>query len=442
MSPQHSSAPIAGAPLAGVAPAAVIRLLSASLERPADLAAHLACFGPLPEPGGQPLTELVNRSGLRGRGGAGFPTGRKMAAVAAAARSAGRRPVIVANACEGEPVSGKDHALLELAPHLVLDGMSAVAAALGADDIVLCAHRGDPIIPGLRTAMAQRPADRIRPRVVEVPARYVASEESALVNFINEGIARPTAKPPRPFERGVDGRPTMIANAETLAHLALIARFGPDWFRTAGTADSPGTTLVTVGGAVRYPGVLEVALGTPLDTVLELAGGLAGPAQALLVGGIGGGWLPIGRAGGVRLDHADLRSAGASLGVASVLAMPVDACGVTETARVAHYLAGESARQCGPCMFGLPAVADDLWKLIYAEGDLHGINQRLHRRLDLLPGRGACAHPDGVTRFVRGALATFGDDFRDHGHGRPCRWAGQSWLPVPVAGDPTPGGWR
>lgn len=430
-------------PDSGPAAASVTRLLTGSPDQLGNLAAHLARFGPLPaiEPGGPALAELVDRSGLRGRGGAGFPTGRKMAAVAGSARGRGR-PTVVANGCEGEPVSGKDHVLLELAPHLVLDGAVAVATALGADDIMLCVHRDDPIAGWLRTAVAERQAERFVPRVVEVPARYVASEESALVNFINTGVARPTTKPPRPFERGIDGRPTMIANVETLAHVALIARYGADWFREVGTADSPGTVLVTAGGAVASPGVLEVALGTPLGTVLELAGGLAASAQALLVGGIGGGWLPMPGAGGVRLDHAELRSAGAALGVASVLAMPAGTCGVTETARIASYLAHESARQCGPCMFGLPAIAEDLWTLIYAEDDARAAMQRLSRRLGLLPGRGACGHPDGFARFVRGALDTFADDFRDHAHGSPCHWAGQPWLPLPAAGDPTPAGWR
>jgi NADH:ubiquinone oxidoreductase subunit F (NADH-binding) len=423
----------------GAAPASVNRLLSAAPEQPGNLASHVAWFGPLPaiKPGAT-LTDLIDRSGLRGRGGAGFPTGRKMAAVAG---SRGR-PVVVANGCEGEPVSSKDHVLLELAPHLVLDGAATVATALGADDIVLCVHRDDAIAGRVRAAVGERTADRVTPRVVEVPARYVASEESALINYVNTGVARPTTKPPRPFERGIDGRPTMIANVETLAQVALIARYGADWFREVGTADSPGTTLVTVGGAVSYPGVLEVALGTPLGTVLELAGGLATPAQALLVGGIGGGWLPIQQAMRVRLEHAELRAAGAALGVAAVIAMPVEACGVTETARIASYLADESARQCGPCMFGLPAIADDLWTLIYAEGDSQAAMQRLNRRLGLLPGRGACGHPDGFARFVRGALAAFGDDFRDHAHGLPCQWAGQAWLPLPTAGDPAPAGWR
>jgi NADH:ubiquinone oxidoreductase subunit F (NADH-binding) len=423
------------APPVHPAPADTRRLLRAG--RAKDLAAQLAAFGPRPsvDPA---FVEVVERSGLRGRGGAGFPTGRKMAAVAAARG----RPVIVANGCEGEPVSSKDRALLGLAPHLVLDGAAAAADALDADEIMIAMHRGDPAVATLRAAVAERGADRLVARVVEIPPRYVASEESSLVNFINTGLARPTAKPPRPFERGVRGRPTMISNVETLAHLALIARYGAAWFRTAGTADSPGTTLVTVSGAVRQAGVWEVALGTTLGAVLDLAGGPSTTCQALLVGGLGGGWLPAHRAAGVRLTHDDLRAAGGTLGVASIVALPATACGVTETARIAHYLAGESARQCGPCMFGLPAVAADLAALAHGTGDLRGSLQRLHRRLGLLPGRGACGHPDGFARFARGALETFADDFRDHSRGRRCRWGTRPSLAVPATGDPTPGGWR
>jgi NADH:ubiquinone oxidoreductase subunit F (NADH-binding) len=385
------------------------------------------------------LIDSVTRSGLRGRGGAGFPTGRKLAAVAA---QAGGRPVVVANGCEGEPISGKDHVLLELAPHLVLDGAAAVAIALHTDEVLLCVHRNDPIAPSMRAAAAERAGDGPPARVIEIPGRYAAGEESALVNFVNTGTARPTAKPPRPFERGVGGRPTMIANVETLAHVALIARYGPDWFRAVGTADSPGTTLVTVGGAVAYPGVLEVALGTPLGTILELAGGPTETVQALLVGGVGGGWLPAGTGVGVRLDHAGLRSAGAALGVGTIFAMPAGVCGVTETARIASYLAAESARQCGPCMFGLPAVAGDLRALSNAGDDPVAIMRRLQRRLGLLPGRGACGHPDGFARFVRGALGTFAEDFRNHASGRPCPGGGRRWLRLPAPGDPTPAGWQ
>jgi NADH:ubiquinone oxidoreductase subunit F (NADH-binding) len=426
------------------APAGWQRLLGpASGDRRTDLDAHLAHYGPLPvPPAGEVFLGSVERSGLRGRGGAGFPAGRKLAAVAGAAATTGRRPVIVANGCEGEPVSRKDRTLLTLVPHLVLDGAAVAAAALGADDIIVCVHRDEPSGARLRAAVDERPGRRPMARVVEVPARYTASEESALINFIETGLGRPTAKPPRPFERGVRGRPTLVGNVETLAHLALIARFGADWFRRVGTADSPGTALVTVDGALALSGVLEVALGTPLGAILDWAGGFREPCQALLVGGLGGGWLPVPEAVETPLAHAELRAAGAQLGVGSVVALPAAACGVAETARIAGYLAGESARQCGPCMFGLPTVAGDLRTLAYGDGDLRGVMQRLERRLGLLPGRGACGHPDGFARFVGGALRVFERDVRDHARGRPCPWNGRQALAVPTAGDPTRAGWQ
>jgi NADH:ubiquinone oxidoreductase subunit F (NADH-binding) len=263
------------------------------------------------------------------------------------------------------------------------------------------------------------------------------------VNFLNTGVARPTNKPPRPFERGVRGRPTLISNVETFAHLALIARFGPDWFRAEGTADSPGTALMTLGGAVRRPGVYELALGATVEQAIATAGGTGAAAQAVLIGGYAGGWLPLPSAGAVHLEHAALRVAGASLGVASLTVLPASACGVVETARIAAYRAGESARQCGPCMFGLPAVADDLRILAAGVGRDRALRDRLRRRMTLLTGRGACGHPDGFTRLLDSALRTFGGDVRDHLHDRPCRGSlSRPVIPVPRVGQPGTGGWR
>ncbi len=210
----------------------------------------------------------------------------------------------------------------------------------------------------LPEAIASR-VDPVALRVVEVPARYVASEESALANFLTTGDARPTATPPRPFERGINGRPTLVDNVETLAHLALINRFGVDWFRSVGTQRLPGTLLVTLGGAVNQPAVFEVAGGSSLGAVIEQAGGPSEPVQAVLVGGYAGSWLALPDARHTPMDHDALRSCGAALGVAVVLALPARACGLAQTAHLLHYLAGESARQCGPCTFGLPGIASD-----------------------------------------------------------------------------------
>ncbi|WP_020658836.1 NADH-ubiquinone oxidoreductase-F iron-sulfur binding region domain-containing protein [Amycolatopsis benzoatilytica] len=418
----------------GLPPAGSRRLLEGWLEsrRAAGFAEHQARYGPAPvefyadRNGRARLLAAVDASGLRGRGGAGFPTGRKLRAVAK-----GRRPVVVANGCEGEPVSSKDHALLTVAPHLVLDGAVLAATAIDATEVILCVHRDDPIAGTVAAAVAERPSGEIPIRLVQVPGRYVASEESALVNFLDNGDARPTAKPPRPFERGVNGRPTLIDNVETLAHLALIARYGSEWFRGCGTAESPGSTLVTLGGRVARPGVYEVALGTPVAEVLDRAGGPDEPPQAVLFGGYGGTWLPVQSAVRTRLSHEDLRDAGATLGVASLTVLPARACGLAETARVLRYLAGESARQCGPCMFGLPAIADDFTALVLGGRAAQQAEQRLRYRLSIIPGRGACAHPDGAVRLAASALRCFGTDLRAHLAGRPCAWAAQPALPLP-----------
>ncbi len=399
------------------------------------------------------LIDAVTASGLRGRGGAGFPTGRKMATVAAGRRQA----VVIANGCESEPASSKDAALLALAPHLVLDGVVLAGYAVGADEAYVCVHRGDDRADLLRHEIARRTGDPVRLRVVEVPRRYVSSEESALVRLINSGEARPSAVPPRPFERGVRNRPTLVDNVETLAHLAQVCYFGPDWFRRVGTPTDPGSTLVTVAGAVRSPGVYEMALGTTLDSLLALAGGPSEPVQAALVGGYFGTWVPLPAGAGTPLSHdpfdvpvpAGHRSGrvnpaappAVTLGAGAVVALPAMSCGLAETARVLGYLAEESARQCGPCMFGLPAIASDLAGVAYGRPD-RGAYQRLAGRMGVISGRGACRHPDGAIRLATSALSTFQDDLRAHLNGKPCRGLGRApllALPGPAERDR---GWR
>jgi NADH:ubiquinone oxidoreductase subunit F (NADH-binding) len=229
----------------------------------------------------------------------------------------------------------------------------------------------------------------------------------------------------RVFEAGVDGRPTYVGNVETLAHLALIARYGAEWYRTAGTHSSPGTALVTIGGAVHSPGVVELPYGTRLRDIVDAAGGAAEPLQALLVGGYSGAWVAGPVASEVPFTHEDLARVGAAVGVGAVVALPVAACGIAETAHVLRYLAAESARQCGPCMFGLPAIAAD-FAAITAGSTISDrrATRALERRLEVIPGRGACAHPDGAVRLAASALRTFAHDVELHLAGRPCAHAG------------------
>jgi NADH:ubiquinone oxidoreductase subunit F (NADH-binding) len=210
----------------------------------------------------------------------------------------------------------------------------------------------------------------------------------------------------------------MISNVETFAHVALIARFGPGWFRSAGAGGATGSMLVTLGGAVRAPGVYEVEAGLQIGPALD-RGGLHGHARTVLVGGYFGSWHEIGQVGALPLAAGPLRKVGAAPGAGVLYALPPDACGVAETARVLGWLADQSAGQCGPCMFGLPAIADDFAQL--AAGRPRGnLYDRLHRRLDVVSGRGACAHPDGAVRLARSALTAFAADVRGHASGRLC----------------------
>jgi NADH:ubiquinone oxidoreductase subunit F (NADH-binding) len=415
---------------------------------PASLHEHARRYGELPPMhdgriAGHDLIEQVSAAGLTGRGGAGFPTGTKMRAVASRRGPA----VLVANGMESEPASEKDQALLARAPHLVLDGIELAAQAVGATAAHLCLPRTRQWLVGIvGAAIRERlheSADRTPVEVHELPHNYVSSEETSLVHWLNGGDARPTATPPRPFERGVRKRPTLVDNVETLAHIALIARYGPHWFREAGHPDSPGTMLATVCGAIAEPGIYELATGTRIGEVLTAARAHA-DIEAVLIGGYFGSWHPMSEVGGLPFSSAGLGSAGAAPGAGVLYALPPQACGLAEAARILGYLAGQSAQQCGPCMFGLPAIAGDLAQLATGRPDGDPA-ERLHRRFRQIAGRGACRHPDGAIRMAASALTTFAADVHAHSRRRPCLAAHRghhstTTLPVPQL---TPeGDWR
>jgi NADH:ubiquinone oxidoreductase subunit F (NADH-binding) len=422
--------------------------------RAATLREHTERYGQLPpvaHRGPASLIDQVAAAGLTGRGGAGFPTGTKLKSVAS-----GRGPaVVVANGMESEPASEKDQALLARAPHLVLDGIALAAEAVGAAEAHLCLalHR-DWLTRIVMTAVAERERaglDRIPVTVHTVPEGYVASEESALVHWLNGGEAKPTKTPPRPFERGVGKRPTLIDNVETLAHLALIGRYGARWFRQAGHSGAAGSMLTTVTGAVARPGVYEVEAGANVGDVLALAG-VDGDAQAVLVGGYFGTWHAVPEVAGLALTKQGLDRVGGSPGAGILHVLSADECGLAAAARVLRYLAGQGAEQCGPCMFGLPAIAGDLSQLAAGrpEGDPLG---RMQRRFGQISGRGACRHPDGAVRMAASALTTFAADAHAHARRRQCLASPRGAQAVTVSsyrpGDPPAlahsregGGWR
>lgn len=357
---------------------------------PADSVPHL---------GGR-LIEMLERSGLTGRGGAGFPAWRKLAALVTA-----DRPIVIGNGAESEPASGKDAYLLTTSPHLVLDGLRLVAEAVGAQEKYLYVKAN--LVPHLKARDV---------RVVAAPDTFLAGEETAVVAALSGKPAVPRDKLVRITDRGLHGRPTLVQNVETLAHIALIARHGPEWFRAMGTRDEPGSFLATIGGAVAQPGVYESEYGRPIGELLDLAGGPAAPLSAVLVGGYHGVWLPMAQAWRLPMSRAGLAPFHGSPGAGVVHALPSARCGLVETARITGYLAQQSARQCGPCLNGLPAIAHTL-QLLAAGRDV-----RLRGRLDqltwLVSGRGACHHPDGTARFVRSALRVFDAEIGLHLAGR------------------------
>ena len=391
------------------------------------LADQTARLGPLP-PVASDFIAVLERSDLRGRGGAGFSAAAKWRAVAG--RRA-ERPVLLVNGAEGEPFSYKDRRLMETRPHLVLDGAAVAARTVGAAEIV---HYIGAEHVGANQAMRSALGERSRheqglTRIVNAPVRYISGEESAAVHFVNEGTALPTSIPPRPFERGVAGRPTLVHNVETLAHVALLARFGEAWFRSLGCGDSAGTVLVSVSGAVPETRVVEVPQGVTVTDAVNAAGGLTVDVGAVLLGGYFGSWAATPDAWSVVLDERALRAQQRSLGCGVIGLLPRDRCGVASTSRVMAYLAHESARQCGPCTFGLRAIAAATSRLagMAAEGD---DLEHVRRWTGLLSGRGACHHPDGAAGFLNSALRVFAEDFHSHQRERRCTVARAIAVPA------------
>lgn len=396
------------------APAGLPRLLAGldASGAPLHLDAHTRIHGPLR--GVPDLIEIVQRSGLRGRGGADFPTAVKLRAVA------GRRdPTVLVNGSETEPASAKDALLLSRLPHLVLDGAALAAAAVGAREVVVAVpETAAHVAVSVQDAIAERDDREVPIRIHEVPSGYVSGEETALVRSAGGGEPKPAFTPPRPYERGLRGRATLIQNAETLAQVALVGRHGADWYRELGTDEDPGSVLITISGAVAFPGVYELAFGTPFGELLDAAGGETEPLQAVLIGGYFGTWVRIGDAERLRLGRADLRGAGCALGAGILIPLGERGCGLHESARIASWLAAQSARQCGPCMYGLAAIAGGLTRLARgaAEPDER---QQVLRWCEEVRGRGACHHPNGVVRFVESALDVFAAEISRHDSG-PC----------------------
>ncbi|HTS98640.1 MAG TPA: NADH-ubiquinone oxidoreductase-F iron-sulfur binding region domain-containing protein [Streptosporangiaceae bacterium] len=398
-----------------------------------DLTTHYQVFGSLPRLTADQLIGMAEQVDLRGRGGAAFPVARKVRSVLETARRRRRKTVVLVNGSEGEPGSAKDRMLMLRSPYLVLGGALVAARALQAKQIVIGVTRPD-VARSVASAAQAEPDLRRLVRVVRVPDRFVTGEGGALVNALNGKPALPPGRKVLPSDYGIDDLPTMLSNAETYAQIAVLAMLGPEGFASTGTPDEPGTYLLTVGGSAERPAVVEVPAGLPLGEVLDLC--LATPWEGVLVGGYHGMWLPTETAYNVPVSRAGLTAAGGVLGTGIVLPLGEGTCPMGEVARVAGYLAKESSGQCGPCKLGLPSIARALTALADGSGGVDALDTA-RRGAAAVRGRGACAHPDGVFRFVLSAIDVFADDLTAHLFRGTCGRRVQGVLPMPAEGGQT-----
>lgn len=384
--------------------------LLAGLSDGPSYEAHAADGRHLPKLTARQLVDLTTQAQVRGRGGAGFPLGRKIQTVA---RTRGRA-VVVVNASEGEPASHKDTALLQVAPHRVLDGAVVAARALGARTIHVVTPAERPEAgAAVHAAIAERPKERVRWMQHEADPGFVSGQARAVLELMAGRPNLPvTAWAPEAMS-GHNGRPTLLSNAETFAHLGVLTRGGVQAYADLGTEAEPGTTLLSVGGSLPdgptgspRTRVVEVEHGTPLVQVLP-TGALQCP---ILTGGYHGTWADPGVGESLLVSRTSFADHGLALGAGVIIPLLDGSCPVRRTAAVTRYLAGETAGRCGPCFNGLPALADAVEDL--ARGyDTSVTVDRLRR---LVTGRGACAHPDGTARLVGSLIANIAPVVTSH----------------------------
>lgn len=379
-------------------------------ERGPGLSAHHEQYGELPAVSLVALQALVEAVGLRGRGGAAFPFATKLAAAAD-----GRRALVVVNLAEGESASSKDTALALRRPHLVLDGAIAAATALRSRVVHVVLPGDRPLAADrMRAAMAER-ADGVRLVEHVAASRFVSGQSRAIVELIERRPNLPvTAWRPEAIS-GVKGRPTLLSNAETWAHVGLLVLRGAAHYRLRGTPAEPGTTLLTVTAPGARPAVHEVAYGSRLRDVLPAS--TAGAPG--IVGGFHGSWAMGPTLANALVSVPGMTALGAPLGAGVVLLPGPGACPLGVTADIVDHLAGQSARRCGPCTNGLPALAAAVRGLHDGTGD----RDHVEELCGLVARRGACAHPDGTVRLVRSLLLTLPDEVSAHRHG-VCTAAG------------------
>ncbi|HEX7067440.1 MAG TPA: NADH-ubiquinone oxidoreductase-F iron-sulfur binding region domain-containing protein [Candidatus Limnocylindria bacterium] len=317
----------------------------------------------------------IEAAGLRGRGGSGYPAAEKWRAVRA---SGADRRIVIANLMGADPSSLGDRALAEGNPHLIIEGALIAAYASGAGEAIVAVRREwTEAIQRLRVAAAEVTGAHlagylmfgtdtsVQLSIWEGSGAYVAGEETALIAALSGDRGMPLIRPPYPTERGLWTVPSVVQNAETLAHAAWILSHSADAFASVGTDTSRGTKLVTVMGRVAEPGLLEVPLGTPLRELVAMAGGPTGTTKALFVGGPGGGALDAGELG-TPYDFEPLEAAGAIIGSGSVLVADTSTCMVDSARFFADFSAREACGKAVPCRIGTRRLVEALDRILAA----------------------------------------------------------------------------
>jgi NADH:ubiquinone oxidoreductase subunit F (NADH-binding) len=377
------------------------------------------------------LVETILASGLRGRGGAGFPTGRKLQL---AADAMGEPKYVVVNGAEDEPGSGKDRFVLERNPALVVEGALLAAWAVGARQVIFyISQRLDAAQRSLEAELTsasdlglvelcpslerdQTAGPRIAATVLSAPTAYVAGEDTAALEVIEGKEGLPRTRPPYPVTEGLWGRPTLVANVETVATLPAIVLRGADWYRNLGTVDTPGTMLFTLGEEMAHPGVYELELGTPLRLLLEgCGGGLASgvPIRAVLPGGPSSGFLPSDLLD-TPLDHQSMRDAGSALGCGIVRVYGEDECMVEALEAIVGFFAAECCGQCPPCRMETGMLVQIVGQVRSGRAT-EALLDKLPEVVDFANGQGGICSFIGMPILpVKTALERFRDDFEHH----------------------------
>ena len=371
------------------------------------------------------IMKEVSEAGLRGRGGGGFPTGKKWFLT----RECAEQPhYLILNGGEDEPGSTKDRLLMENLPHLVIEGVIIAAYAIGASKAYLYINANyAAAIKSITDALAEAKAGgylgqtvmgspcTLDIELVPAPHNYVAGEDTAVLEVIEGKKAWPRQKPPFPVTVGLFGKPTLINNVETLANVPPIVLQGAEWYRNFGTADSPGTMIFSLNDDVKRPGVYELPFGTPLRYLIEECGGgtkSGKKIKAIMPAAPSSAYLPADKID-TPLDHNSMREAGSALGCGVVHLVPEGTCIVEEVLKISEFFTAECCGQCPACRMETNALTSLLKKVQQGQGG-QPLLEQFGKVIAFNRGKGFCSLISMPGPPIESALKLFPEDFQSH----------------------------